>query len=121
MTSPIPGVILSDITNAAATPDDSRRLPATRRILKADGIDLISFTFSPGQVLGDHQAAYPITVQCVAGEVDFIIGEHTIPMKEGTLLHLDEGIMHHVKSPTDSPGTSTILVSLLTGERKHNT
>lgn len=118
MNTDIPGLSVVELPDSVATPDPERALPATRRILKADGVDLISFTFSPGQVLGDHHAPYPITVHCLEGEVDFIIGDDTIRMKEGTLLHLEEGITHHVQATADAIAPATILVSLLTGGRE---
>ena len=118
MNTDIPGLSLVELPESVATPDPERALPATRRILKADGVDLISFTFSPGQILGDHSAPYPITVQCLNGEVDFSVEGTTLRMEAGMLLHLEEGIPHHVQATPEATEPATILVSLLTGERR---
>lgn len=117
MSTNIPGLTITHLPESTAHPDPDRKLPATRRIFKADGVDLISFTFSPGQILGDHRAAHPITVQCLNGEVDFTIEGNTVRMHQGTLLHLDEGIPHHVQATPEATEPATILVSLLIGER----
>lgn len=118
MNPSIPGLSITELPESLAQEETERHLPSTGRIFKAPGVDIISFTFSPGQVLGDHHAPYPITVHCLEGEVDFIIGDDTIRMKEGTLLHLEEGITHHVQATADAIAPATILVSLLTGGRE---
>ncbi|GAB3590502.1 hypothetical protein CFAEC_08885 [Corynebacterium faecale] len=117
MSTDIEGLTTVNLPEASAVPDTDRKLPATRRILKADGVDMISFTFSPDQVLGDHSAPYPITVQCLNGEVDFSVEGTTLRMEAGMLLHLEEGIPHHVQATPEATEPATILVSLLTGER----
>ncbi len=118
MSTSIQGLTVTELPTSIAPTEPGRPLPSTRRILKAEGVDLISFTFSPDQVLGDHRAAYPITVHCIAGEVDFTVGDQTLRMHTGTLLHLEEGILHHVSATPEATEAATILVSLLTGERK---
>ncbi len=118
MNTDIPGLSVVELPGSVATPDPERALPATRRILKADGVDLISFTFSPGQVLGEHHAPHPLTIQCLDGEVDLILADTTVRLRQGTLLHLEEGITHHVQATPEATEPATILVTLLTGHRK---
>ncbi|EEW49396.1 cupin domain protein [Corynebacterium efficiens YS-314] len=118
MNTDIPGLSVVELPDTVATPDPGRTLPATRRILKAEGVDLISFTFSPGQVLGEHHTAHPVTIQCLDGEIDLVLADTTVRLRQGTLLHLEAGITHHVQATPEATEPATILVSLLTGHRE---
>lgn len=91
--------------------------PAVKRLLQGDGANLIAFTFSPGQSLPDHQAAHPITVQCLAGRLEFTSGEDTVDMSPGVVLHLREHVIHRVECPSSAAGEAVLLLTMLTGER----
>ena len=106
---PLPG--------AAPSPDPSRPRPKVARLLQGDGANLIAFTFSPGQDLPDHEAAHPITVQCVEGQLDFSSGGRTVRLAPGTVVHLREHVVHRVDCPADAPERNVLLLTMLTGER----
>ena len=63
----------------APEPNAQRPRPAVKRVLSADGGNLILFTFNAGQSLPDHKAAHPITVQTLRGEVLFTCGGKEVP------------------------------------------
>lgn len=115
--SPEPMTILP-VTGLAPAPNPARPRPAVSRLLQGDGANLITFTFAPGQNLPDHQAAHPITVQCVSGILDFGCGGETVRLTPGTVIHLREHIVHRVDCPTDAPDEANVLLlTMLTGER----
>ncbi|MDO5511483.1 cupin domain-containing protein [Corynebacterium sp.] len=105
------------LLDAAPAPHPSRPRPAVQRLLQGDGANLIVFTFAPGQDLPDHRSAHPITVQCVAGELDFTCGEETVRLDPGVVVHLPEHVTHRVECPADAPDRSILLLTMLTGER----
>lgn len=118
------GVHVSDsmtvlpVTELSPAPDPARPRPAVSRLLQGDGANLITFTFAPGQNLPDHQAAHPITVQCISGTLAFGCGGETVRMTPGTVIHLREYVVHRVDCPADAPDEANVLLlTMLTGER----
>ncbi len=106
------------LTELAPTPNPARPRPAVKRLLQGDGANLIAFTFAPGQDLPDHEAAHPITVQCVSGTLDFGCDGETVRLSPGTVIHLREHVTHRVDCPADAPDEENVLLlSMLTGER----
>ena len=106
-----------ELLDAAPSPDPSRPRPAVQRLLQGDGANLIAFTFAPGQDLPDHRSAHPITVQCVAGELDFMCGDETVRLAPGVVVHLREQVTHRVDCPAEAPERNVLLLTMLTGER----
>lgn len=106
------------LAEVAPAPDPSRNRPTVKCLLRGDGANLITFTFAPGQDLPDHEAAHPITVQCISGTLDFGCGGETGRMTPGTVVHLPEHVVHRVMCPTDAPDRANVLLlTMLTGER----
>ena len=61
---PHPETILDPLDLAPAAKEGD--YPAAKRIITADGATIVAFTFAKGQVLTDHHAPHPITVQTLA-------------------------------------------------------
>ncbi|WP_277245848.1 cupin domain-containing protein [Micrococcus terreus] len=99
-------------------PDPARDRGAVKRLLTGDGANLITFSFAPGQSWPDHQAAHPITVQCLAGTLDFTVGKRTVRLDPGVVVHLKERVLHRVDCPADAADpVNVLLLTMLTGER----
>ncbi|GAB2512561.1 Cupin domain protein [Corynebacterium atrinae] len=112
------GMTVLSLIDAAPSPKPARPRPAVQRLLQGDGANLIVFSFAPGQDLPDHQAAHPITVQCLSGTLDFTTGGEMVRLKPGMVVHLRDHIVHRVDCPPDAPDESNILLlTMLTGER----
>ena len=60
---------IADLAPAAKNGD----YPAAKRVLDVDGATIVAFTFAKGQVLTDHHAPHPITVQTISGDVASIV------------------------------------------------
>lgn len=86
--------------------------PAVKRLVTADGVNLIAVSFKAGQVLDDHRCAHPITVQCLRGEVTFQAGDHHETLTPGRIAHLPAQITHRVEAKEDS----IFLLSMLTSQ-----
>ncbi|MGD7000968.1 cupin domain-containing protein [Corynebacterium halotolerans] len=104
----------------APAPQPGKPRPAVTRLLQGDGANLIAFTFTPGQSLPDHRSAHPITVQCLAGSLDFGCNGETVQMSPGVVLHLPAQLTHRVDCPEDTEGEAVLLLMMLTGERPSN-
>lgn len=98
-------------------PDPGRPRGVVKRLLSGDGVNLITFTFAPGQSWPDHQAAHPITVQCLAGQLDFTVGDEQVRLSPGVVVHLPERVVHRVDCPADAPEANVLLLTMLTGQR----
>lgn len=108
-----------DLLSYDLPPHPTRPRPGVKRVLQADGVNLILFRFLPGQSLPDHQAAHPITVQVLTGAVDFTYGEQVVRLSPGRIVHLPGLAPHRVDCPADGEDT-TMLLMMHTGE-KHTT
>ncbi|MGQ4534266.1 cupin domain-containing protein [Dermabacteraceae bacterium P13115] len=111
------GGALSLVDTGADAPAPRENLPGVKRLLKADGANLIVFTFSPGQELADHRAAHPIMVQCIEGVLDFGCDGQTYRLTAGSVLHLKDMVVHRVDCPQDAPERNVLQLFMLTGER----
>lgn len=100
-----------DVINDAPAPTAGDS-PAVKRLVTADGVNLIAMTFQAGQVLQDHRCAHPITVQCVSGHIVFHAGEHSEVLTPGRIAHLPAQITHRVEATEDS----VFLLSMLTAQ-----
>ena len=95
----------------APEPHPTRPRPAVKRVLSADGANLILFSFLTGQDLPDHKAAHPITVQVLQGSVTFKCGEHGHVLTPGRIVHLPAYVPHAV---TCSEEPALMLLTMLT-------
>lgn len=84
--------------------------PAVARLATADGVNLIAMRFRAGQVMDDHRAAHPITVQCLSGHIEFTVGDHVEKLVPGRIAHLPAMVPHRVEAVEDS----VFLLSMLT-------
>lgn len=100
----------------APAADPNRSSPVAQRIVRADGGNIIAFTFAAGQSMPEHQAAHPIIVQCLSGYLDFTVEGQTVPMEPGVVLHLTARVPHDVVCPVNVTEDSVLMLTMLTGE-----
>lgn len=106
-----------NLLDEAPTPDSTRPRPAVKRVLSADGANLILFSFAPGQDLPDHKAAHPITVQVLHGSVTFSCGERDEILTPGRIVHLPAHVPHAVSCGDES---ALMLLTMLTQHTSTN-
>ena len=106
-----------NMLDEAPTPDPTRPRPAVKRVLSADGANLILFSFTPGQDLPDHKAAHPITVQVLHGSVTFSCGERDETLTPGRVVHLPAYVPHAVACGTEP---ALMLLTMLTTNTSAN-
>lgn len=114
------GISIS-VLDAAPVADPARARPVAARAARGQGAEIILFSFAPGQSLPDHQAAHPIIVQCVRGQLDFSWEGQTVRLELGTVVHLRSRVVHRVDCPADaSEEQSILLLTMITGEDLHH-
>ncbi|MGN7249065.1 cupin domain-containing protein [Janibacter anophelis] len=76
--------------------------PGVKKALVGHGARVVMFRFAAGQVLAEHTAAFPILVQCLEGEVEFVTGEQSVTLTRGAVANLDARVPHEVRGVTDA-------------------
>lgn len=104
-----------DVLEAAPAPDPSRDRGTVNRLHSGEGANLVTFSFAPSQSWPDHQAAHPITVQCVQGVLDFTVDDATVRLDPGVVVHLPARVVHRVDCPADAPEKNVLLLTMLSG------
>ncbi|AZA08996.1 MULTISPECIES: cupin domain-containing protein [Corynebacterium] len=94
----VPGLFSA---NDAPAPSD-RKVPSVQRVLEAEGCNVILFRFRPGQELREHKAAWPITVQCLEGALEFGWQGQQITLTPGQMLYLPKMEPHWVRAEQDA-------------------
>ena len=61
----------------------------------------IRIAFKAGQLMKKHQTSFPITVEMVAGSLDFGVENQVLNLEKGDLISLDGGIPHDLTATTD--------------------
>src|SRR5690625_4088121 len=100
--APQPAPTTVSVLQEAAPARPERKAPAAKRSVQAEGGNVIAFTFAPGQSMPEHQAAHPITVQCLSGHLDFTVGEEVISLDPGVVVHLPARVPHGVECPAQT-------------------
>ena len=67
-------------------------------LVKDGAMRVTLVTVDAGGVLAEHTAAGPITIQVLEGEIEVDVAGKTWPAPTGTLLALNAGIPHAVRS-----------------------
>lgn len=107
------------VDNAAgmAAYEPGRAKPVS--VLKATGTNVVVFAFDAGTGLREHVAQQPVLLQVLEGTLAVEFGNEVIKLRQGDLLHIEQGVSHSVDAVEqaklqlmvlmiDSPGPSKI-------------
>jgi quercetin dioxygenase-like cupin family protein len=101
----LPEVILS------FPPDpNSKARHRANLLVKTDTIRVVLVTMLEGGALQEHSAPGPITVQVLAGTIDFLVDGESDIMSKGDLISLAPGVRHAVRGLKDGAFLLTIGV-----------
>jgi quercetin dioxygenase-like cupin family protein len=95
---------LIDLHPAVPLGDDS----TSDTLVRSDHLEVFRLSLPAGKVLPPHAVPSFITVQCLAGRVEFTAHGTTRTLTAGTMLFLDGGESHALRALEDS----SILVTL---------
>ncbi|GAA4789290.1 cupin domain-containing protein [Rothia endophytica] len=95
----------------ALKPFDTK--PQARKLVEADGANLVLLSFKKGQIWREHHSVHPVVVQVLSGAVDFEVKGQILQLQPGSPIHLTAYLLHEVRATEDA----TVMVTMLTGER----
>lgn len=76
--------------------------PTAQVLIHTDYCKEIRILFKSGQEMKAHKAPYPIIIEIVDGEIDFMAGGENHLLSKGTLVSLEGHIVHSLKATKDS-------------------
>lgn len=83
-------------------PEGAGDRPGVKKALIGHGARVVMMRFAAGQVLAEHTAAFPILVQCLEGQIEFVAGEESVTLTPGAVANLDARVPHEVRGVTDA-------------------
>ncbi|QDT09633.1 cupin domain-containing protein [Stieleria marina] len=76
--------------------------PKPKLLIKTEPMNVMRLVLTAGKAIPEHKAAKDITVQCVAGKVEFTTMGETHTMTPGTMLFLPPEELHSLNAIEDS-------------------
>ncbi len=89
-------------------PTGEEKVPTA--ILQTERLKVVRLTLPAGKEIPEHQAQGEITVQCLAGRVDFFVKGEPRAMSPGHLLFLEPGEPHALNAIEDSVMLVTLAI-----------
>ena len=88
------------------------RLPGERTcvLFKAADIEVIRVVLRAGQSLPPHHVPGSISLHCVEGRLDVLLGQSQHVLASGQLMHLPANMPHAVRALEDSSALATIVL-----------
>ncbi|MGI8991930.1 MAG: cupin domain-containing protein [Bryobacteraceae bacterium] len=86
--------------------DDEK--PAFRTLLQGSGSRVMLLCLRAGQIVPEHSAPGPMTIQALSGRATFYDGPAPIEMQAGTLIRLESG-RHRIEGQEDAVLLVTIF------------
>jgi quercetin dioxygenase-like cupin family protein len=96
---------LVNIVNATA----SLASNTSATLVRDEHIEIFRLVLSAGTHMQEHSAAGAMTVQCLAGEVDFTCHDRTQTLRPGDLIYLNDAAPHALHSRHGA----TLLITLI--------
>ena len=98
--TPEPTGKLGYVENLAQHVDYSAGETASKKVLGAEGVNVVLFAFDEGQELTEHTAAMPVIVQALEGELEVTGDGETVTLRPGGVVHFTTRLPHAVKAVT---------------------
>lgn len=89
---------LSFIENLASEIDYAQKSTVSKTVTKAEGVNVVLFSFDTGEELSEHTAAMPVIVQVLEGELEITAENRTVTLSPGGLVHFTTRLPHAVKA-----------------------
>lgn len=80
----------------------NEKKPAVRLLLETDFSKEIQIVFQINQLMKDHKAPFPITVQVLQGSIDFGVLGEVKQLQTGDLISLKADVMHNLVAVENS-------------------
>ena len=97
-----------EITNLEKPGKDMQAL-ASYALIKTEAMEVIRMVIPEGKTIAEHTVEGEITLQCLKGSVEFMIGNETQTLLKGDWLYLDKKVPHALTATKDTVLLLTIL------------
>ena len=89
--------------------DYQKDTTVSKSLLKTNGGNLTLFAFSRGQELYEHLTPHHAMVQCLEGELEFILNGHSSILKPSDFILMEPSAPHAVKAVIDCKMLLTLI------------
>ncbi len=89
---------LGFISNLANEIEYAEGSTVSKTLLRAEGVNVVLFSFAAGEELSEHTAAMPVLVETLEGELEITAAGKTITLLPGGLVHFTTRLPHAVKA-----------------------
>ena len=90
--------------------DGSLPSPLSHALFKSSQLEVMRVVLPDGKAFPPHRVAGEITVQCLAGRIDFSVDGVSQELRAGQLLHLEGGVLHGLVGLEDAAALVTIVL-----------
>lgn len=91
-------VDMTHLTELASLIEVQPHATVSRTALKAEGANVVLFSFDADEELREHTAAVPVLLQTLAGALRITADGRTVDLFPGDLLHLRTRVPHAVEA-----------------------
>jgi len=78
---------LGFIENLAAQIDYSDGSTVSKTVMRAEGVNIVLFSFAAGEELSEHTAAMPVIVEALEGQLEITAEGRTVTLNPGGIVH----------------------------------
>ena len=89
---------LGYINNLAELIEYSPKSTVSKTLMRAEGVNVVLFSFDSGEELSEHTAAMPVIVQTLEGEIEITADGKTVKLLPGGMVHFYTRLPHAVKA-----------------------
>ncbi|RGE45319.1 cupin domain-containing protein [Comamonas testosteroni] len=107
---------MDQVLSMPAQPQDvapfGARLPSARStvLFKADDMEVIRVVLRRGQSLPPHRVPGSVSLHCLEGRLEVLLGQSVHELGRDQLIHLPAGLPHAVRALEDSSAIATIVL-----------
>ena len=89
---------LGFIENLAAQIDYSDGSTVSKTVMRAEGVNIVLFSFAAGEELSEHTAAMPVIVEALEGQLEITAEGRTVTLNPGGIVHFTTRLPHAVRA-----------------------
>ena len=67
-------------------------------VMRAEGVNIVLFSFAAGEELSEHTAAMPVIVEALEGQLEITAEGRTVTLNPGGIVHFTTRLPHAVRA-----------------------